>query len=92
MVAKSVMRAPPIMNAGSSVARMPSAPLVRVVRLMADSRRISATAMKPSTKYGPRRRKQMLPMIRATTITRAMPAHTPYHGAICLVCMSIMVV
>ncbi len=44
---------------------------------------ISATAMEASTKYGPRSRKVMLPMISATTTEIATASQTPYQGGMC---------
>ena len=48
--------------------------------------------MEARTKYGPRRRKQIEPMISAVTTATPVPAHTPHHGATCLNCIRIIVV
>ena len=61
---------------------MPSAPLVSPFQLSAARRKISATAMDASTKYGPRRRKVMLPTMAATTTARSSAGKTPHQGAI----------
>ena len=61
-------------------------------RFSAETRKISATAMEARTKYGPRRRKQIEPMISAVTTATPVPAQTPHHGATCLNCIRIIVV
>jgi hypothetical protein len=50
LVEKSVIRNEPSCNGGMSVARMPSAPMVKSFRLRAERRRISVAAMEASTK------------------------------------------
>ena len=71
---------------------MPSAPLVMAFQLSAVSRKISATAMEASTKYGPRRRKVMLPTMAATSTASRSAGRRPHQGATPLDCSRMITV